>query len=261
MSCRSRLSQPVCYPTFIARDLHLNYQQFHPGGGVLPANRSPHTRPHLGQTPGRVDCFDAASFRALAFGDSMGTGVTRRFRRARLQKETAGSELFGTLRPAADRGFCRGFCLFAGRCGERGPASVRHRLGAGASHAGQGPDRHDRGPRWAAARCRPRPRAGWRRGTRPVARRPACRAQSRRVHATDRPFAAISQDALAKQLAAEFPGFKIKATNHYLYVYSTSEEFALATSRILESMFAGVKSYAAEQEAGDARSAMCRWSW
>lgn len=65
---------------------------------------------------------------------------------------------------------------------------------------------------------------------------------------TDRPFEAISQEALTKQLAAEFPGFKIKATNHYLYVYTTSEEFQLGTSRILESMFAGLKTFAGAQK-------------
>ena len=56
------------------------------------------------------------------------------------------------------------------------------------------------------------------------------------------------RSSLAKLLAAEFPGFKIKATNHYLYVYTTSEEFQLATSRILESMFAGLKTFAGAQK-------------
>jgi hypothetical protein len=65
---------------------------------------------------------------------------------------------------------------------------------------------------------------------------------------TDRPFEPISQDALAKRLEAEFPSFKIKATNHYLYVYTASEEFQLGTSRILESMFAGLKTFAAAQK-------------
>jgi hypothetical protein len=65
---------------------------------------------------------------------------------------------------------------------------------------------------------------------------------------TDRPFEPIAQDALSARLAAEFPGFKIKATNHYLYVYSTSEEFQLGTSRILETMFGGLETFAAAQK-------------
>jgi hypothetical protein len=65
---------------------------------------------------------------------------------------------------------------------------------------------------------------------------------------TDRPFEPIGQDALTKRLEAEFRGFKIKATNHYLYVYTASEEFQLGTSRILESMFAGLKTFAAAQK-------------
>ncbi len=61
---------------------------------------------------------------------------------------------------------------------------------------------------------------------------------------TDRPFAPADKDALLAELTAEFPGFKTKQTNHYLYVYDTSDEFALATSRILETMLPGVKGYA-----------------
>lgn len=61
---------------------------------------------------------------------------------------------------------------------------------------------------------------------------------------TDRPFVPISREALLEQLAAEFPGFKTKKTNHYLYLYDTSDEFALGTSRILETMLPGVKGYA-----------------
>ena len=61
---------------------------------------------------------------------------------------------------------------------------------------------------------------------------------------TDRPFEPIEKETLLARLTAEFPGFKTKQTNHYLYVYATSEEFALATSRILETMLPGVKGYA-----------------
>jgi len=61
---------------------------------------------------------------------------------------------------------------------------------------------------------------------------------------TDRKFEPLSKDALTERLKSEFPGFKIKTTNHYLFVYDTSEEFELGTSRILESMLPGVKGYA-----------------
>lgn len=61
---------------------------------------------------------------------------------------------------------------------------------------------------------------------------------------TDRKFEPLAKAALTERLRAEFPGFKIKATNHYLYVYDTSEDFELGTSRILETMLPGVKAYA-----------------
>jgi hypothetical protein len=58
---------------------------------------------------------------------------------------------------------------------------------------------------------------------------------------SDRKFEPADKKALAERLIKnEFPGFKTKQTNHYLYIYDTSEEFALATSRILETMLPGV---------------------
>ncbi|WP_254507559.1 DUF1570 domain-containing protein [Anatilimnocola floriformis] len=58
---------------------------------------------------------------------------------------------------------------------------------------------------------------------------------------TDRKFEPADKKVLAEQLVREeFPGFKTKQTNHYLYIYDTSEDFALATSRILETMLPGV---------------------
>lgn len=65
-----------------------------------------------------------------------------------------------------------------------------------------------------------------------------------RFELTERPFEPIDKETLTAKVAAEFPGFKTKTTNHYLYVYNTSDEFALATSRILETMLPGVKGYA-----------------
>lgn len=59
---------------------------------------------------------------------------------------------------------------------------------------------------------------------------------------TDRKFEPIEKKVLADRLLQlpEFRGFKSKQTNHYLYIYNTSEEFALVTSRILETMLPGV---------------------
>lgn len=58
---------------------------------------------------------------------------------------------------------------------------------------------------------------------------------------TDRKFEPADKKLLGeKLLREEFPGFKSKQTNHYLYIYNTSEEFSLATSRILETMLPGV---------------------
>ncbi len=58
---------------------------------------------------------------------------------------------------------------------------------------------------------------------------------------TDRKFEPVDKKVLAERLLRmDFAGFKSKQTNHYLYIYNTSEEFALATSRILETMLPGV---------------------
>jgi hypothetical protein len=66
---------------------------------------------------------------------------------------------------------------------------------------------------------------------------------------TDRPFVPISKEKLAARLTAqEFRDFKVKQTKHYLYLYNTSEEFSIGTSRILESMLPGVEKYAELQK-------------
>lgn len=58
---------------------------------------------------------------------------------------------------------------------------------------------------------------------------------------TERKFEPADKKLLGERLLREeFSGFKMKHTNHYLYLYNTSEEFALATSRILETMLPGV---------------------
>lgn len=60
---------------------------------------------------------------------------------------------------------------------------------------------------------------------------------------TDRRFEPLAKEALARQLAREFAGFKVKQTAHYVYVYESSEEFQFGTSQILESMLPGVQSW------------------
>jgi hypothetical protein len=59
---------------------------------------------------------------------------------------------------------------------------------------------------------------------------------------TERPFEPITKDKLVERLqATEFKGFKVKQTKSYIYLYTTSEEFAFGTSKILESMLPGMK--------------------
>ncbi|MDX1944527.1 MAG: DUF1570 domain-containing protein [Pirellulaceae bacterium] len=68
---------------------------------------------------------------------------------------------------------------------------------------------------------------------------------------SDRPFQPLDKDALKARLLEEFPGFKVAHTGHYVYVYDSSEEFALATSRILETMLSdktGLKAFAENQK-------------
>lgn len=61
---------------------------------------------------------------------------------------------------------------------------------------------------------------------------------------TDRPFAAIAKADLAQRLlTSKLAGFKNKESRRYLYLYNTSDNFALVTSRILESMFPGIVNY------------------
>lgn len=68
--------------------------------------------------------------------------------------------------------------------------------------------------------------------------------------ACEEPFVPAEKEAIAAKLRAEpaFRDFKIRETKRYLYLYNTSEEFATATSRILETMFPGVATYAKSQK-------------
>lgn len=66
---------------------------------------------------------------------------------------------------------------------------------------------------------------------------------------SEKKFEPVSKDALAKRLdTTEFPGFKVKQTKNYIYIYNSSEEFFTGTSRILESMLPGVTAYAEAQK-------------
>jgi hypothetical protein len=61
---------------------------------------------------------------------------------------------------------------------------------------------------------------------------------------TDRPWAAIDKAALAKGLlVGSLARFKTRESRRYLYVYNTSDEFVLVTSRILEQMLPGISDY------------------
>ena len=66
---------------------------------------------------------------------------------------------------------------------------------------------------------------------------------------TDKPFQPATKADVSERLrAAQLPGFQSKETRHYLYLYNCSEAFAEAASRILETMFRGVVTYAQAQQ-------------
>ncbi|UUO09127.1 DUF1570 domain-containing protein [Blastopirellula sp. J2-11] len=64
---------------------------------------------------------------------------------------------------------------------------------------------------------------------------------------TDAPFKGLDKKSLAKRLEEKFPGFKTRTSRHYVFVYNTSNEFAEATMRILESMIPGMQKHAKAQ--------------
>ncbi len=70
------------------------------------------------------------------------------------------------------------------------------------------------------------------------------------VRDTRSPFVPISKDNLTTHLKGELglDGFTTKQTKRYLYLYNTSEPFAVAASRIMETMFPGVLGYAEQQK-------------
>lgn len=67
--------------------------------------------------------------------------------------------------------------------------------------------------------------------------------------ATDRPFVPATQDEIAAELTnGRFKGFRTKQTKRYLYVYNTSDAFAMATSRIMETMYPGLFNFFRRQK-------------
>ena len=66
---------------------------------------------------------------------------------------------------------------------------------------------------------------------------------------TDRPFVAATKQEIADELTSgRFQGFRTRTTKRYLYVYNTSEAFATATSRIMETMYPGLFNYCRRQK-------------
>ena len=70
------------------------------------------------------------------------------------------------------------------------------------------------------------------------------------VRETKDPFVSATKDVVAAKLKEELEldGFNVKETKRYLYLYNTSEPFAVAASRIMETMFPGVLAYAEQQK-------------
>lgn len=65
---------------------------------------------------------------------------------------------------------------------------------------------------------------------------------------TERPFEPATKEQLAEQLTTgPLADFKTRQTRRYLYIYDTSDAFAVATSRIMETMFPGVVYHAQAQ--------------
>ena len=57
---------------------------------------------------------------------------------------------------------------------------------------------------------------------------------------TDRPFVGVTAAELSAKLAKKFPGFQVKSTKHFVYVYNTSPLFFTGTNLILESLYPGL---------------------
>ena len=63
------------------------------------------------------------------------------------------------------------------------------------------------------------------------------------VTLTDRPFEPASKKEMVAGLKEQFPGFEVRSTRRYLYVYNCSDAFRKATGRILETMYPALFAY------------------
>ncbi len=84
-----------------------------------------------------------------------------------------------------------------------------------------------------------------------VIEQPDGRLVTRAIHevvATDKPFQGLDRKKLEARLQEKFPGFRTRASRHFVFVYNTSKEFADATTRILETMLPGVMGHARRQK-------------
>ena len=70
------------------------------------------------------------------------------------------------------------------------------------------------------------------------------------VSPADQPFVPLDADAVAEhwKKKSELADFSVGKTNHYVYLYNSSDAFALGTSRILETMLPGVETYSRAQK-------------
>ncbi|PHR94814.1 MAG: hypothetical protein COA78_31495 [Blastopirellula sp.] len=64
---------------------------------------------------------------------------------------------------------------------------------------------------------------------------------------TDARFTGMAKKELEQRKREEFPSFKIRSSNHYVFVYNTTDEFANVTMRILESMVPGIMNHSKAQ--------------
>ncbi|MEE3370399.1 MAG: DUF1570 domain-containing protein [Planctomycetota bacterium] len=71
------------------------------------------------------------------------------------------------------------------------------------------------------------------------------------TQSTSKPFVAVDKKTLARKVLASLPsenGWKTRSTRHYVFAYNTTAEFALATSRILETMLPGIRKFSENQK-------------
>ncbi len=70
-----------------------------------------------------------------------------------------------------------------------------------------------------------------------------------KVQPTERPFEPMNQAALSKSLLDDprLRGFQTHETDHFVFIYNTTPEFARVTAKVMETMLEGVMEYCTEQ--------------